>query len=96
MNTADKLRTFRAYEGPAMNRKIESMRMRGKDVINLGLGDPDVTPPKHLLKALVEAISNPANHHYPSAYPIKPFYDAIVDWYKRRHTVEVDPETEVI
>jgi len=77
MRTADKLNNFKAYLGPAMNQKLALMRAEGRDVINLGLGDPDVTPPEHQLKALAEAVSNPDNHHYPSAYPIKPFYDAI-------------------
>jgi len=96
MKTAHKLDDFKAYLGPAMNQKIALMRAEGKDVINLGLGDPDVTPPEHLLKALADGVSNPDSHHYPSAYPIKPLYEAIADWYKRRHGVDVDPETEVV
>jgi LL-diaminopimelate aminotransferase len=88
--------TFEPYLGPAMNRKIAQMRAEGRDVINLGLGDPDVTPPKHQLKALAEAVLNPDNHHYSSRYPIRPFYEAIADLYKRRHGVDVDPETEII
>ena len=73
MKTAAKLNNFDAYAGPAMNQKIALMIAEGRDVINLGLGDPDVTPTEHQLKALTEAVSNPNNHHYPSAYPIKPF-----------------------
>ena len=65
-------------------------------MINLGLGDPDTVPPAHVLKALVDVAANPGNHHYPSAYPIKPFYEAVAGWYKRRHNVEVDPDTEII
>jgi len=96
MRLANKMNNFKAYLGPAMNRKIAQMRAEGRDVINLGLGDPDVTPPEHQLKALAKAVLNPDNHHYPSRYPIKPFYDAIADLYKRRHGVDVDPETEII
>ncbi|MBW1701553.1 MAG: aminotransferase class I/II-fold pyridoxal phosphate-dependent enzyme [Deltaproteobacteria bacterium] len=96
MQTAKKLENFNAYTGPAMNQKIKLMMAEGRDIINLGLGDPDVTLPGHQLKALVEAVSDPANHHYPSAYPIKPFYQAIADWYKHRHGVDLDPETEVL
>jgi len=96
MKTADKLNNFKAYAGPAMNQKIALMRAEGRDVINLGLGDPDTTPTEHQLRVLTEAVSNPDNHHYPSAYPIKPFYDAIADWYKRRHGVWLDPESEMI
>jgi len=96
VRTADKLNSFKAYLGPVMHQKITLMRSEGRDVINLGLGDPDVIPAEHQLKALIEAVSNPNNHHYPSAYPIKPFYQAIADWYKRSHGVEIDPDSEVI
>ncbi|MCK4222439.1 MAG: aminotransferase class I/II-fold pyridoxal phosphate-dependent enzyme [Dehalococcoidia bacterium] len=96
MRLANKMNNFKAYLGPAMNRKVAQMRAEGRDVINLGLGDPVATPPEHQLKALAEAALNPDNHHYPSRYPIKPFYNAIADLYKRRHGVEVDPETEII
>ncbi len=96
MRTADKLNSFKAYLGPVMHQKIALMRSEGRDVINLGLGDPDVIPAEPQLKALIEAVSNPNNHHYPSAYPIKPFYQAIAGWYKRNHGVEIDPSNEVI
>ena len=74
MQIARKLNTFKAYGGLAMNQKIALMRAEGKDVINLGLGDPDLAPPEHLLKALTDAISIPQNHHYSTAYPIKPLH----------------------
>ncbi len=96
MKTANKLNDFKAYGGPAMHQKLTLMRAEGRDVINLGLGDPDVVPADHQLKALVDAVSDPNNHHYPAAYSVKPFNLAIADWYKRGHDVEIDPETEVI
>jgi len=96
MQTANKLSSFNAYQGPAMNQKIALMRADGKDVINLGLGDPDFNPPEHVLKALTDTILNPGYHHYPSAYPLKPFYEAIANWYRRRHGVEINSETEVL
>lgn len=96
MRTADRLDNFKAYLGPAMNQKIAHMKAEGRDIINLGLGDPDTTPPDHILKALGEAVAGPNNHHYPSAYPINPLYEAIAGWYKKRYNVEVDPETEVL
>jgi LL-diaminopimelate aminotransferase len=96
MLTAQRLNSIKAFLSPAMNQRLALMRAEGRDVINLGVGDPDVTPPKYLLEALVEAVPNPDYHHYPSAYPIKPLHQAIADWYKHRHGVELDPETEVI
>ncbi len=98
MKLAQKLDSFKAYAGPAMNQKLAKMRdEEGKDIINLGLGDPDVSPREHQLKALVEAAGNPDNHHYPSAYPIKPFYEAVASWYEKKHGVKgLDIETEMI
>ena len=96
MQVAKRMDNFNAYLGPAMNQKIALMRAEGKDIINLGLGDPDVTPREHQLKALADAVLNRDNHHYPSAYPIKPFYEAIAAWYTKRYEVEIDPETEII
>jgi len=96
MKTAEKLNNFNAYTGPAMNQKIALMRAEGRDVINLGLGDPDTIPTDNQLRTLAEAVLNPNNHHYPSAYDNRPFFNAIAAWYKRRHGVEVDPESEVI
>jgi LL-diaminopimelate aminotransferase len=96
MQPTKRLNSFRAYTGPAMNQKLAVMKAEGKDVINLGLGDPDMNPPEYLLRALADAVSNPANHHYPSTYLIKTFYEAIADWYQNRHGVEVDPEVEII
>ena len=91
MQTAAKLTNFIAYQGPAMNQKIAIMKRDGKDVINLGLGDTDTVPPEHILKALISAASNPDNHHYPSAYPVRPFYEAIAGRYKNRHNVDFRP-----
>lgn len=96
MQTARRLNNFNAYLGPALNQRLALMRAEGRNVINLGLGDPDVTPPRYLLDVLVGAVSNQDHHHYPSAFPIKPFYQAIAEWYRRRHGVELDPESEVI
>jgi LL-diaminopimelate aminotransferase len=96
MRTAQRLNNFNAYLGPAMNQRLALMRAEGRDVINLGLGDPDVTPPGYLLRALCEAASNPDHHHYPSAYSIKPLYQGIAHWYEHRYGVELDPESEVI
>jgi LL-diaminopimelate aminotransferase len=96
MQLAKRLDHFDAYLGTQMNARLTRMRQEGRDVINLGLGDPDVTPPPHLLEALREAVCDPDHHHYPSFYTNRPLKEAIADWYRRRFNVELDPETEVI
>lgn len=56
MRVAGRLEHFKGYLGTEMNVRLTRMREEGRDVINLGLGDPDITPPPHLLKALREAV----------------------------------------
>jgi LL-diaminopimelate aminotransferase len=96
MRTAKRLDDFEAYLGTAMNIILTRMKEEGKDVINLGLGDPDVQPPENLRKTLAEACMDPENHHYPSFYSPMPLKQAMADWYQRRYGVTCDPETEVL
>jgi LL-diaminopimelate aminotransferase len=96
MQVAKRLELFKGYLGTEMNVRLTRMREEGRDVINLGLGDPDVTPPPHLLKVLQEAVGHPDHHHYPSFYSNRPLKEAIAGWYEKRFGVELDPITEVI
>lgn len=96
MNLAKRMDLFKAYFGTEMNTRLTRMREEGRDVINLGLGDPDMTPPDHLLMALRDAVCHPDHHHYPSFYSIRPLKEAIAGWYRRRFQVELDFEKEVI
>jgi LL-diaminopimelate aminotransferase len=79
-----------------MNMRMARMKQEGRDVINLGVGDPDFNPPDHLLKALQDAVGRPEYHHYPSSYPIQPLKNAIAGWYQRRFGVDFDPNSEVL
>jgi len=96
MLLSNRMGLFNAYLGTEMNALLTQMKAEGKDVINLGLGDPDVTPPPHLLEALREAVSRPENHHYPSFYSLMPLKEAMAGWYRRRFDVELDPDNEVL
>ena len=96
MITAKRLETFDAYLGTAMNVILTKMKEEGKDVINLGLGDPDVIPPEENRQVLANACLDPNSHHYPSFYSAAPLKEAIASWYKRRFNVNCDPETEVL
>jgi len=79
-----------------MNMRLARLKQEGKDIINLGVGDPDFPPPPHLLKILEEAARHPDYHHYPSFYPNQPLKEAIAQWYKRRFGVDLDPIKEVL
>ena len=71
-------------------------RRRGEDIIDLGMGNPDIPTPKHIVAKLIEAARNPRNHRYSVTKGIHKLRVAMSDWYKRRYNVDIDPETEVI
>ena len=75
--------------------KIEARR-GGEDIIDLGMGNPDVPTPKPIIDKLVEAVANPRNHKYSASKGIYKLRLAITDWYKRRYNVDLDPDTEAI
>jgi alanine-synthesizing transaminase len=72
------------------------MRRAGEDVIDLGMGNPDLPTPKHIVDKLVEAARNPRNHRYSLSRGIPKLRQGICSWYKRRYDVELDPNTEAI
>ena len=75
--------------------KMEARR-KGFDIIDLGMGNPDLPTPKHIVEKLCEAASNPKNHRYSASRGITQLRVAITEWYKRRYDVDLDPETEVV
>ncbi len=72
------------------------LRHAGEDIIDLGMGNPDLPTPKHIVDKLVEAVRNPRNHRYSLSRGIPKLRLAICNWYKRKYNVELDPETEAI
>jgi LL-diaminopimelate aminotransferase len=75
--------------------KQEAIR-KGVDIINLGVGDPDLPTPPHIVEALAAAGRDPANHPYPSYEGMLSFRQAAADWYRGRFGVSLDPKTEVL
>ena len=71
-------------------------RARGEDIIDFGMGNPDLPTPPHIVEKLCEAVRNPRNHRYSASRGITKLRLAIADWYRRRHGVEIDPEREAI
>jgi alanine-synthesizing transaminase len=71
-------------------------RARGEDIIDFGMGNPDLPTPPHIVEKLCEAVSNPRNHRYSASRGITKLRHAICDWYHRRFGVDLDPDTEAI
>ena len=77
------------------NLKMDARR-RGKDIIDLGMGNPDGATPKHIVDKLVEAARKPKNHRYSASKGITQLRMAICEWYKNRYDVDLDPESEAV
>ena len=71
-------------------------RAEGRDIIDLGIGDPDQPTPKHIIDALNQAVLDPANHRYALDQGMPVLRQAIEAWYKKRFNVALNPETEIL
>ncbi len=71
-------------------------RRAGEDVVDLGMGNPDLGTPHHIVDKLVEAARKPHNHRYSASRGITKLRMAIAGWYKRRFDVDIDPDREAI
>ncbi|MEE8135655.1 MAG: LL-diaminopimelate aminotransferase [Thermodesulfobacteriota bacterium] len=76
--------------------KKNEMIKKGVEVIDLGVGDPDIPTPDFIIEALKVGAEDPENHRYPSYQGMRSFRVAVADWYKERFNVDLDPDTEVI
>lgn len=79
---------------------VNSLKMEarkcGEDIIDLGMGNPDMPAPKHVIDKLCEAAHNPKNHRYSASKGITQLRMAVCEWYKRRFDVDLDPESETV
>ena len=79
-----------------IDKKKEGMRRKGMDLIDLGIGDPDLPTPKPIIERLKKAAENPGNHRYPSYEGMIEFRTAVAEWYERRFGIKLNPGTEVL
>jgi LL-diaminopimelate aminotransferase len=80
----------------AIDDKKRAAMAAGKDVINLGVGDPDRPTPGFIIEALERAARVPANHQYPDCYGTAEFLSAVAEFMMRRFGVKVDPKRHVV
>jgi LL-diaminopimelate aminotransferase len=93
---AHRIEKLPPYLFAEISRKIAEKRAQGVDVISLGIGDPDIPTPAHVIEALVTAACDPANHRYPETEGLPEFRRAVANWYERRFGLSFDPEREVL
>lgn len=85
---------------PYVFSKIDQIKQeelkKGKKLISLGIGDPDLPTPDFILERLFAASKNASNHRYPSYAGMIEFRRSVASWYARRFGVQLDPEKEVL
>jgi alanine-synthesizing transaminase len=87
---------FPPYVFAVVNEMKAQARRRGEDIIDLGMGNPDIPTPEPVVEKLMEAAQNPRNHRYSMSRGLPKLRQAISDWYERCYGVSIDPETEAI
>jgi LL-diaminopimelate aminotransferase len=92
---SERLSQLPPYVFVEIDRKKKQAIQRGIDIIDLGVGDPDLPTPQHIRDAMKRAIDEPKYHRYPFGPGLLEFRKAIARWYKVRFGVELDPENEV-
>jgi len=84
------------YVFAVVNELKEAARSKGEDIVDLGMGNPDIPTPRHIVRKLIEACRNPRNYRYSASRGITKLRMAICHWYRRRYNVELDPDSEAI
>ncbi len=79
-----------------IDRKKAEMRRKGMDLVDLGIGDPDIPTPQPIIDRLKKAADNPKHHRYPSYEGMIEFRTAVAQWYQKRFGVRLDAATEVL
>lgn len=96
MKPADCLNHIAPYLFAQIDAKRDALMAQGIDVISLGIGDPDLPTPEHIVDAMATAIRNPKNHQYPDYAGSLAYRTACASWMKTRFGVEVDAKSEVL
>ena len=93
---ADRIKNLPPYLFAKIDQMKEEVKQTGADIIDLGVGDPDLPTPPHIIAALQDAAKDPKNHRYPSYTGMIEFRNAVSKWYQKRFNVSLDPYSEVI
>ena len=91
-----RIRRLPPYVFAEVNRLKAAARAEGRDVIDLGMGNPDLPSPPHVVQKLIETVQDPRTHRYSNSKGIPGLRKAIANYYGRRFETDLDPENEVV
>jgi LL-diaminopimelate aminotransferase len=96
IEVATRIKTLPPYLFAAIDKMKQAAIARGVDIINLGIGDPDLPTPAPIVESLAQAAKNSKHHQYPSYEGMLSFRKAVAEWYQRRFGVKLDAADEVL
>lgn len=96
MKTATRLESINEYYFSLKLREIDELNKQGKNIINLGIGSPDLPPHPDVIKVLHEESSKPTTHAYQGYKGSPVLRKAISDWYQKWYNVTLDADTEIL
>jgi len=96
MNSADRLQQIQEYYFSKKLREVRGLAALGKPIINMGIGSPDLQPPKEVITAIQEAVLEEGAHKYQGYQGLPEFRNAVADFYKNNYGVSVSSENEIL
>lgn len=91
-----KLKSLPPYLFVEIDKAKRKARQEGRDIIDLGVGDPDMPTPQHIIEKLYQASCDPSAHRYALDQGMPALREAIARWYRGRFNVGLDPKTEIL
>jgi len=92
---SDRLKELPPYLFVEIDKAKRAAMAEGRDIINLGVGDPDQGTPQHIIDAMIEAVKDSNNHHYAFDAGLPELKNEIATWFQNRFQVSLDPENEI-
>lgn len=96
ISKANRLNNVKEYYFSTKLREVNQLKADGKPIINIGIGSPDLQPPKEVLKAMQQTLETSNVHGYQSYQGLPAFRDAVAEFYKRNYNVSVNPTNEIL
>lgn len=93
---ADRVLAVKEYYLQRKMKEVAALNTKGMDIISLGVGGPDMMPPKSAIETLCKAAATPGNHTYQLGIGLPELRNVFSDWYGRKYGVSLDPESEIL